>query len=68
MPRVLGSQGEGCDWLPALPGLPWLGILESIWVAVEGDMTGGERTIASVFGLGLRDGEEGGEGEKNQYY
>lgn len=31
-------------------------------MAVEGDMTGGERTMASVFGLGLQDGEDGGEG------
>lgn len=57
-PRVLGSQGEGCDWLPVLPGLPWLGILESIWAAVEGDMTGGDRTMASVLGFGLKDEEQ----------
>lgn len=53
VPSVLGSQGEGCDWLAVFPGLPWLGILESIWEAVEGDMTGGDRTMASVLGLGL---------------
>lgn len=33
-------------------------------MAVEGDMTGGERTMASVFGLGLRDEEEGRERNK----
>lgn len=32
-------------------------------MAVEGDMTGGERTMASVFGLGLQDGDEGGGGD-----
>lgn len=50
---TLGSQGDCCDWLPAPPCFPWLGSLESIWAALEGDITGGERTMASCLDFGL---------------
>lgn len=49
----LGSQGEGWDWLPAPPCFPWLGSLESICAALEGDITGGDLTMASCLDFGL---------------
>lgn len=49
----LGSQGDGCDWLPAPPCFPWLGSLESICAALEGDITGGDLTMASCLDFGL---------------
>lgn len=49
----LGSQGDDCDWLPAPPCFPWLGSLESICAALEGDITGGDLTMASCLDFGL---------------
>lgn len=57
-PPLLGSQGEGWDWLVEPPCLPWLENLESSWGLPDGDITVGGRTITSCFDLGLLGAEE----------
>lgn len=61
----LGSQGDGCDWLPAPPCFPWLGSLESICAALEGDITGGDLTMASCLDFGLLRKVKGRMGEND---